>query len=82
MSLDAPMQAGVYVLYGPKEKVLYVGVDLRKPEVGSAVWDRFGGRPKEDTLWYYREVANAFQDLLPGQLAEELMEIVIVLENE
>jgi hypothetical protein len=34
------------------------------------------------TLWYYRELANAFQDLLPGQLAEELMEIVIVLENE
>jgi len=27
-------------------------------------------------------VANAFQDLLPGQLADELMEIVIVLENE
>jgi len=40
------------------------------------------GRSKEDTLWYYREVANAFQDLLPGQLADELMEIVIVLENE
>jgi hypothetical protein len=43
---------------------------------------RFGKRPKEDTLWYYRELANAFQGLLPGQLAEELMEIVIVLENE
>jgi hypothetical protein len=42
----------------------------------------FGNRPKEDTLWYYRELANAFQGLLPGQLAEELMEIVIVLENE
>jgi len=27
-------------------------------------------------------LANAFQGLLPGQLAEELMEIVIVLENE
>jgi hypothetical protein len=56
--------------------------DLRKPEIGAAVWSRFGKRPKEDTLWYYREVAKAFQDLLPGQLAEELMEIVIVLENE
>jgi hypothetical protein len=42
----------------------------------------FCGKPKEDTLWYYRALANAFQDLLPGQLAEELMEIVIVLENE
>ena len=56
--------------------------DLRKPEVGPAVWSRFGKRPKEDTLWYYRELAKAFQELLPGQLAEELMEIVIVLENE
>ena len=56
--------------------------DLRKPEVGTAVFSRFGNRPKEDTLWYYRELANAFQELLPGQLAEELMEIVIVLENE
>ena len=55
--------------------------DLRKSEIGSTVWDRFQ-QPKEDTLWYYREVANAFQKLLPGQLADELMEIVIVLENE
>jgi (p)ppGpp synthase/HD superfamily hydrolase len=55
--------------------------DLRKPEIGSAVWARFE-KPKEDTLWYYRELANAFEGLLPGQLAEELMEIVIVLENE
>jgi hypothetical protein len=39
-------------------------------------------RPKQDTLWYYRKLAKAFQDFLPGQLAEELMEIVIVLENE
>jgi hypothetical protein len=30
----------------------------------------------------FRQLANAFQGLLPGQLAEELMEIVIVLENE
>jgi hypothetical protein len=26
--------------------------DLRNPEIGSAVWSRFGKRPKEDTLWY------------------------------
>lgn len=44
------------------------------------MWDRFK-QPKEDILWYYRELANAFQKLLPGQLADELMEIVIVLEN-
>jgi (p)ppGpp synthase/HD superfamily hydrolase len=55
--------------------------DLRKPEIGPAVWGRFQ-QPKEDKLWYYRELANAFHKLLPGQLADELMEIVIMLENE
>jgi (p)ppGpp synthase/HD superfamily hydrolase len=55
--------------------------DLRKPEIGTTVWARFKS-PKEDTLWYYRELANAFQRLLPGQLADELVEIIIVLENE
>ena len=55
--------------------------DLRKPEIGPAVWEQFN-KPKEETLWYYRELANAFQRLLPGQLSDELVEIVIVLENE
>jgi (p)ppGpp synthase/HD superfamily hydrolase len=55
--------------------------DLRKPEIGQTVFDRFKNS-KEDTLWYYRELASAFQKLLPGQLADELMEIVIVIENE
>ena len=55
--------------------------DLRKSEIGSAVWDRFEN-PREDTLWYYRKLADVFQKLLPGQLADELMEIIIVLENE
>jgi (p)ppGpp synthase/HD superfamily hydrolase len=55
--------------------------DLRKPEIGLKVWDRFRN-PKGDTLWYYREMANMFQKRLPGQLADELIEIIIVLENE
>lgn len=55
--------------------------DLRKPEIGTTVWARFKSS-KEDTLWYYRALANAFKRLLPGQLADELIEIVIVLENE
>ena len=54
--------------------------DLRKPEIGSKVWDRFG-KSKSDTLWYYRGLANAFQAFLSGQLANELDEIVRVLEN-
>ena len=56
-------------------------LDLRKPEIGTTVWARFKS-PKEETLWYYRELANAFQRFLPGQLADELIEIVMVLENE
>jgi hypothetical protein len=54
--------------------------DLRKPEIGTTVWARFK-TPKEETLWYYRQLANAFQRLLPGQLADELIEVVIVLEK-
>ena len=52
--------------------------DLRNPQIGEAIWDRF--KPaKEETLWYYRELADAFRRYLPGQLAEELGEIVDVL---
>jgi (p)ppGpp synthase/HD superfamily hydrolase len=54
--------------------------DLRKPEVGPAVFDRFSN-PRSETLWYYRSLADTFRDLLPGQLANELDEIVTVLEG-
>lgn len=55
--------------------------DLRKPEIGEEIWTRFT-RPKEDTLWYYRSLANVFCDRFPGQLSNELREIVMTLENE
>jgi (p)ppGpp synthase/HD superfamily hydrolase len=55
--------------------------DSRRPEIGQAVWRRFS-QPVENTLWYYRELARAFQKHLPGQLADELAEIVDVLELE
>jgi (p)ppGpp synthase/HD superfamily hydrolase len=55
--------------------------DLRKPEIGKAVWDRFK-HSKKDTFWYYRELANIFMEGRPGQLADELSEIVDVLEKE
>jgi (p)ppGpp synthase/HD superfamily hydrolase len=54
--------------------------DLRKPEVGAAVWGRFKSS-KTDTLWHYRELAAAFGKHLPGQLADELGEIVDALEQ-
>jgi (p)ppGpp synthase/HD superfamily hydrolase len=52
--------------------------DLRRPEIGAAIWDRFS-RPKADSLWFYRRLAMVFRDRLPGQLAEELHEIVEAL---
>ena len=45
-------------------------LDLR--EVGDSVWGRFKAT-KDETLWYYRELATAFRARLPGHvLAEEL----------
>jgi hypothetical protein len=54
--------------------------DLRKSDIGDRVWSRFS-QPREKTLWYYRSLADKFRERLPGQLAEELGEIVEVLEN-
>ncbi|QEX23832.1 hypothetical protein FRZ61_37710 [Hypericibacter adhaerens] len=55
--------------------------DLRKSEIGAEIWKRFG-QPKERTLWYYESLAEVFKRRLPGQLAEELAEIVAVLKAE
>lgn len=53
--------------------------DLRKPDIGEKIWDRFS-QPKDRTLWYYRSLAKTFREMLPGQLSNELREIVEVLE--
>ena len=54
--------------------------DLRKPDVGESICSRFS-QPREKTLWYYRSVADKFRERWPGQLANELHEIVEVLED-
>jgi GTP pyrophosphokinase len=54
--------------------------DLRKPEVGEKIWTRFS-QPKKHTLWYYRSLAEKFCKALPGQLSNELREIVDVLDK-
>jgi (p)ppGpp synthase/HD superfamily hydrolase len=54
--------------------------DLRKPEIGESIWSRFS-QPREDTLWYYGSLADTFCERLPGQLSEELREIVNVLKQ-
>jgi (p)ppGpp synthase/HD superfamily hydrolase len=55
--------------------------DLRKSDVGRTVWNRFG-RGKDDQVWYYAALADAFRQHLPGQLANELHEIVEVMRSE
>ncbi|HEY7300511.1 MAG TPA: HD domain-containing protein [Xanthobacteraceae bacterium] len=54
--------------------------DFRNRDVGETIWARFS-QPKEDTLWYYRSLAEKFCKKLPGQLSDELREIVSVLEE-
>ena len=53
--------------------------DLRKPDIGEKVWGRFS-QSKERTLWYYSSLANLFPEMLPGQLSNELHEIVEALK--
>ncbi len=33
-------------------------------------------------MWYYEELAKTFKEVLPGQLADELGEIVEVLKGD
>ena len=44
--------------------------------IGPELWDRFPGRTPEDHLWYYWELAAAFEALLPGPLADRLRSTV------
>lgn len=44
---------------------------------GSEVWSRFSAG-RSDQLWYYRSLAEAFQRLRPGAMAEELARTVEV----
>jgi (p)ppGpp synthase/HD superfamily hydrolase len=55
--------------------------DLRKPDIGENVWERFSV-DKEQTLRYYRGLADMFCERLSNQLSNELCEIVEVLEAE
>lgn len=48
--------------------------DSRREGIGDAVWSRFS-RPKEETIWYHRALAEAFRKHLPGQLSDELRDI-------
>lgn len=47
---------------------------------GISLWERFKGG-KEGTLWYYRSLADAFNDLNSGSLADELNRVVTQIEQ-
>jgi len=44
--------------------------------LGDKVWDRFTGSNKEEVLWYYRAVTEAFLKHGPSRLTEELARTV------
>jgi hypothetical protein len=46
--------------------------------VGDQLWDRFA-EGEESQLWYYRALADRFQELLPGQMADDLSATVAEL---
>jgi len=52
--------------------------DLRV--LGNALWSRFTGG-KDGSLWYYRQLADAFLRLGPRKLAEELDRTVLEMQN-
>ena len=47
--------------------------------VGDDLWDRFNAN-KEDILWYYRSLADSFQEAGKSSLTEELYRVVSELE--
>jgi len=48
--------------------------------VGDDVWDRFkAGR--DGQLWYYRQLAGRFAELLPGRMSVELSEVIAELDR-
>jgi (p)ppGpp synthase/HD superfamily hydrolase len=54
--------------------------DLRKRDIGEKVFERFS-QPKKDILEYYSNLADIFREKLPGQLSNELHEIVEILKT-
>lgn len=50
-------------------------------QVGEALWSRFNAG-RDDVLWYYRALADAYLRLVPGPYADELARVVQALEDE
>jgi len=74
-------QPGSVLLVSLADKLFNARAILRDyVEVGDQLWTRFrAGR--DDQLWYYRELADAFERLTPGRMASELADVVDELER-
>lgn len=55
-----------------------INADLRA--AGAAMWDRFTGK-KDGTLWYYRELAQAFEVYAPGHAADRFSREVAEMQE-
>lgn len=49
-------------------------------QIGNEIWNRFS-QSRDGTLWYYRSLADTFQEIYPGYLTGELNRIVTSLEQ-
>lgn len=67
---------------GLADKVYNAGAVLRDyRELGEQLWSRFNAG-RDDSLWYYRALADAYARVKPGPLAAELERLVSELEAE
>lgn len=72
---DALLVSGCDKLHNARAIV----TDLRNPEVGVAVFDRFTGQ-RDGTLWYYREIARVFSER-KAPMASALASAVAAMEG-
>jgi (p)ppGpp synthase/HD superfamily hydrolase len=49
-------------------------------QVGNDIWKRFK-QGQEETVWYYRSLADIFQQIYPGYLTSELNRVVTAMEQ-
>ncbi|MDJ1183565.1 HD domain-containing protein [Roseofilum casamattae] len=61
---------------------LYNALSILKDyrQIGEPLWERFQGK-KEGTLWYYRSVVAALQDVETTPLVQELARVVAQMEQ-
>jgi (p)ppGpp synthase/HD superfamily hydrolase len=77
-----PHKSARALVVSAADKVHNVGAILRDyREHGEKLWERFNAK-REDQLWYYRALVEAFRDRVPTALWQRLEETVRALEGE